>query len=455
MSRMNTIRRASIAFAVAGLLLASPGITRADEQTVQNDVYPTFGAGLEADFGAGEQGGVRLTSPCDGSIVALQVGWLSQSGTTGFSLERNIWVYADAGSFPTPGAVLLQLEAPVLNDGALNEFRYIDENNTIPISIPVTTGQSFFVTLEFENPTNLQGGTASLLHDNNVCSPSSNVLYGNFGLGNGWWDLCNLGGLGIGISGNLVIRAVIDCQEPTGACCDADAFCTDGVNEADCQDPGMTFYVGQDCTEVTCPTPVGACCRQGGCLQNVEQATCEGPLGGVYAGNGTDCTDQVCVAGACCLPDGSCQLIFEVQCDAIGGVFDTPGSTCTPNPCPQPIGACCFDTFCLAGQTESDCTGSGGDWVGPMTDCGPPNPCEPDPCDSLTFTPGDVNDDGVLDGRDVTAFVDVYLLVDPPASVAFCAANVCPDDGGLTAADLTAFIECLLAGGTCDNPTCP
>ncbi len=173
----------------------------------------------------------------------------------------------------------------------------------------------------------------------------------------------------------------------------------------------------------------------------VEQTPCEG-AGGIYAGHGTDCADDVCLAGACCnLLTGGCTENFGFQCDALGVDYDYqgPGTVCDPNPCDQPTGACCFGEFCFADQTEEQCTG---DWQGPWTDCGPPNPCVADPCDGVTFTLCDVNDDTEVNGNDIQDFVAEYLSPTSP-SVAFCAANAC---GGpeLDADDLNDFILCLL-----------
>lgn len=347
------------------MLWAGATNARAAEQVVRNDTFePPADAIVVGDFAVGEMAGVTLTSPCDGAIVAIQILWLSQTGGATDTLEQNIWIFNTAtasGSNPQPGPTLLQLQAPVLSPGFLNEFRFMDEAGTIPINVPVTNGQSFLVALEFANATDIGNGTASVVRDDDGCQANRNWLYGNIGAGTQWYDFCLI------ITGDLVIRVVVDCQEPTGACCDFDASCTNDVQEGDCQGSGQTFFVGQTCGEITCPPPTGACCRAGGCLQNVEQATCEGPLAGVYAGDGTNCDDDVCVAGACCAADGQCTEVFEVQC--VGGTFQGPGTSCTPNPCPQPQGACCFDDFCLADQVEADCTGAGGLWAGPFTTC--------------------------------------------------------------------------------------
>ncbi len=48
-----------------------------------------------------------------------------------------------------------------------------------------------------------------------------------------------------------------------------------------------------------------------------------------------DCS-PVNVTGACCQANGSCQELNVADCAALPGSYQGDGSTCTPNPCPQP-----------------------------------------------------------------------------------------------------------------------
>jgi len=43
-----------------------------------------------------------------------------------------------------------------------------------------------------------------------------------------------------------------------------------------------------------------------------------------------------CDPEACCYPDGSCNVSLPDDCVADGGQPWGPGTTCGPNPCPQP-----------------------------------------------------------------------------------------------------------------------
>lgn len=170
------------------------------------------------------------------------------------------------------------------------------------------------------------------------------------------------------------------CPGPTGACCDGDAVCTDGVEQSQCQEAGSTHYPDQACVEVEpCSVPTGACCNgTGGCLNNRTRESCEEVLGWIYGGHGTNCLDDVCMLGACCLDDGSCVDNLASECTDIGGNYQGAETECGTAECPQPLGACCVGEICVEDQFEVDCSSVDGTWLGAFTDCGPPNPCVPE-----------------------------------------------------------------------------
>jgi hypothetical protein len=389
--------RAPIALLALTLLLAHAPLSPAEEVVVKNDSVVDFSSAyVVGDFVAGEHAGVRLQAPCNGAIVAVQILWLEgPPGGNPPSLEEAIHIYDD-GIFPIPGTELETLVGPVLTPGGFNEFRYIDEQQTVPLNVPVVGGQYFYITLEFYNPTNVGGGGASVVRDLDGCQPDANVLYGDLGLGYNWYNFCIL------LSGDLAIRAVIDCPGQLGACCYADGTCANDVEQGDCESEfGAVWYNGLSCSEVTCPDPRGACCNgSGGCLQLQTQSFCETTLGGIYAGHGTNCDDGVCDLGACCFPAGSCSATVQIDCLTQGGTFQGVGTTCVPNPCPQPIGACCVGSNCVPDQLESACVGFGGTWVGPFT------ACDPDPCTGPQWCLGDANCSG-----DAPDFADIQYFV--------------------------------------------
>lgn len=434
-SRMG--RRTVCAAAIAVLGVAG-AIANGAEVVVKND-SATDGSTIALQQGiiGGEHAAAWLTSPCNGEIVALQIWWSSPAGGAGPSLEEAITVYA-AGTFPNPGAILRNgplptdpeavLLGPVMNDGGLNEFRFLDENMLVPLQIPVTAGQVFVVGFELDSTPGATGPTVAT--DINGCQAGKNavrVIPGGF-----WVNLC-----AFGASGDWVIRAVVDCQEPTGACCDGDGECMSGVEQGDCQGPGETFFVGQTCQQVTCPEPRGACCNgTGGCVANQTETFCETTLGGIYAGNGTTCGSGVCSLGACCLPDGSCQQLVEAECLDLSGIFRGVGVACVNAMCPQPTGACCIGDICIEDQTQMDCESFPGEWQGVASGC------TPDPCTAPSVC-GDTDLDGDVDLTDFGVFAQCFGgAFNPPAAT--CPAGAaslvdCDGDGDIDSGDFAVF----------------
>lgn len=207
--------RLSIPILVAstGFLLAAPVL--AAEQTVQNDSAPP-----DTPCNcliAGESTAAWLTATCSGNIVAVQARWRSQIGSSPSQIEHSISVFG-AGSFPTPGAALQNAGAvpavvlgPTLVDGIVNEFRFLDPpTNAVPLSVPVTSGQSFVVALKFLNTSS--GGAPfapDIVYDSDGCQPNLNSVDVMPG---GWADACPLG-----VTGDWALRAVIACAPKTPA----------------------------------------------------------------------------------------------------------------------------------------------------------------------------------------------------------------------------------------------
>ena len=268
---------------VVGALAIAAAPSAGDEIVLQND---GLGEGDQATicpcFVQGEEAAVWLTSPCDGSIVAIQIFWRSQLGGAAVVVEDSITVY-EGGSFPTPGPIKDVLLAPALQDGGLNEFRFEDQNQTIPIDIPVSAGEEFVVSLEFFNDS--PGTGPSILFDNDGITPASNAVK----LSNNVWASAG----SLGVTGDWIIRAVVDCAgASTGSACLPDGSCVEGLTE--------------------------------------DEALM---MGGVWNGAGTDCSTP-CV-GACFVPStGNCLQDFEKGlCDAVGGDWQGPGTTgCTACP---------------------------------------------------------------------------------------------------------------------------
>jgi uncharacterized repeat protein (TIGR01451 family) len=192
----------------SALLMAalSGSVAYAAEVTVRNDSLQDFGnAVVVAGFVEGEQAASWLTSPCAGNIRGLQVFWRSPSGTSGNTIHAAIEV-SRAGSFPTPGALALRVVGPVLTDNALNEYRYLDENQTVPISVAVTANELFVVALVFDRPNG--SGDPSVVRDVDGNQNGRNSLRARIGPGNYQW----FNSATLGVTGDWVIRAVVDCD---------------------------------------------------------------------------------------------------------------------------------------------------------------------------------------------------------------------------------------------------
>ena len=133
------------------ITLAIPSLTKANI-VVQNDSIGAAGAGTPLpQFLPNEQAVAWLTTPVTGDIVGVQVFWDSLFGTNPPQTELALHIYG-GGTFPTPGPLLATVNLPTLNDRALNQFNFLDPpTNSMPIQVPVTSGQTFAVGIEFLN----------------------------------------------------------------------------------------------------------------------------------------------------------------------------------------------------------------------------------------------------------------------------------------------------------------
>lgn len=195
-------------FACAAMALLLPAAARAAEVTVKNDSLTDFGnAVVVSGFAGDEKAAAWLTSPCNGNVRATQVFWRSVTGTAPPTFGSAIEIFR-AGTFPNPGALQQAIIGPVLNDGVINEYRFLDENNTVPVNVPVTMGETFVVSLAFDTAPPAAG--PSVVRDIDGCQANRNTILAEFGTSLVWFSACSLG-----VAGDWVIRAVVDC--PVGA----------------------------------------------------------------------------------------------------------------------------------------------------------------------------------------------------------------------------------------------
>lgn len=197
---------------IAVALLATIPAADAIELTVRNDAA-TGGAQAQPCmcFIPGDEAAAWLTATCSGDIVAVQVFWESPLGGQPDLLEDSISIYG-AGTFPNPGTVLQNsgavpatIQTPTLSDGAFNEYRFLDPANPTPqspLQVPVTSGQTFVVSLKYLNDSS--GGLgATTAWDQDGCQGGKNTVQ----TGGTWLDACPQG-----VQGDWIIRAVIDCE---------------------------------------------------------------------------------------------------------------------------------------------------------------------------------------------------------------------------------------------------
>lgn len=422
------------------IVLISALPARAAETVVKNDSIVDDGqAVIVGNFIVGERAGARLTAPCNGTIVAVQILWLEGTAGHGQTLENWIYVY-EGSTFPTPGSVLAALEGPVMTPGVWNEFRYLDEANTIPLSVPVTNGQQFYVALEFGEDTDVGNGGPSVVRDTSGCQAGKNVLYAIPG---GWMNFC------FALVGDIAIRAVIDCEEATGACCVSGGVCQIKTPTQCSQASGTYQGDGTVCSPSPCPQPTGACCLTNGNCVSVSAADCA-VLSGTWLGAGVACNGTLCPVGACCFADGTCQVLTSLACSAASGTYQGTGTTCSPNPCPQPTGACCLTNGNCLAMTQANCGLTGGTWAGALTACsdgdnsGRADICEP------PVSYGDANCDGVISYGDINAFVAAlggtsnYYAKYPLCN--WLNAD-CNDDGSVNYGDINSFVYLLAHPG--------
>jgi uncharacterized repeat protein (TIGR01451 family) len=100
--------------------------------------------------------------------------------------------------------VQAEIIGPVMTDNVFNEFRFLDENNTIPLNVPVMQNETFVVAFQFANPP--PGTGPSVVRDTNGIQPARNAIFANVAGNFQWFSASSLG-----VNGDWAIRAVVDC----------------------------------------------------------------------------------------------------------------------------------------------------------------------------------------------------------------------------------------------------
>jgi spore coat protein A len=74
------------------------------------------------------------------------------------------------------------------------------------------------------------------------------------------------------------------------------------------------------------------------------------------------------ISGACC-QDATCTIETPADCTTLGGIYQGDGSSCSPNPCVEPFGACCASDGTCTEDTQNNCEGGGGVFRGDGSTC--------------------------------------------------------------------------------------
>lgn len=128
----------------------------------------------------------------------------------------------------------------------------------------------------------------------------------------------------------------------------------------------VSAFLVADLTEPCVPNSVTFAVPAGTWYLFVSTAGFEGvACGSEYTGT-LDCA--ALPDGACCLASGACTITTEPGC---GGVWQGPGTGCTPNPCPQPPG----NDHCDSAISVSVPSTTSGTTVAADVDFGFPSPC--------------------------------------------------------------------------------
>ena len=142
-------------------------------------------------------------------------------------------------------------------------------------------------------------------------------------------------------------------EERVGACCEPDGSC---LITSDTACETGSFVSRATCTPGLCSTP---CCVPGeGCRMTPAAAACSFAGGSVFA-VGTTCIPDLCEVplGACCFADGSDCIdnALGEDCDLADGRWVEDG-TCIGGACPNELGSCCRrNGTCVESVTATEC----------------------------------------------------------------------------------------------------
>jgi hypothetical protein len=218
------------------------------EYMLKNDRFPVTGpvtgnqnASVQAGFAAGEIAAASFNIPANWAgvkIKRIQILWRSVNGTAANSQQDSIIIYKGTPANPATFFQFWDMQNDALPDGffpvmqdntAFNEFDFAPANPTPdnPDQDLVITGASAFtVGLKFANATDQTNGP-SVVSDQGPstftgCISGRNWFFGDLTAGGTFFcsdpavtwrnacAICNVAGVNISMSGNYMIRAVVE-----------------------------------------------------------------------------------------------------------------------------------------------------------------------------------------------------------------------------------------------------
>jgi len=74
------------------------------------------------------------------------------------------------------------------------------------------------------------------------------------------------------------------------------------------------------------------------------------------------------ISGGCC-QGATCSVETPANCTTLSGVYQGDGTSCSPNPCIEPFGACCASSGICTESTQNTCEGASGVFQGDASTC--------------------------------------------------------------------------------------
>lgn len=296
-------------------------------------------------------------------INLIEIIWVQQNATVPTTTAYSVLVWQGTPNLSSPiatyssdGDILPHIQMPIGTAGVNVQFG-IDPSDPEQIVVQNNGSNRFSVGFRIDAHNNPPTSSCScgLGTLPAICCPPSTSS-------NAFPSTDQINGLSQPSNNWLFAR---NCPGATGFCGVAGGwfnFTTPGTPTGDWNI--RVTYTPCDCVEP------GACCFTSGACTLVQPDVCAGQ-GGSFQGEGTACSPNPCPqpSGACCRADGDCEgNVLQNNCQGANESFFV-NETCANVSCPEPTGACCLSQSCVV-TTQADCsTVFSGTYLGDFTPC--------------------------------------------------------------------------------------